>query len=98
MVLSPVHERSLFRSPIIAAASFCLGAGKIMAEMTVTPVATHGFFMDGRWIEDGDLVEIRAPYDGGLIARVVQARRGDAAAALAAAVKAFGATRPAPPS
>src|SRR3979411_2655613 len=64
-----------------------------MAEMTVTPVATHGFFMDGRWIEDGDLVEIRAPYDGGLIARVVQARREHAEAAIAAAVKAFGTTR-----
>src|SRR3982074_1728286 len=64
-----------------------------MAEMTVTPVATHGFFMDGRWIEDGDVIEIRAPYDGGLIARVVQARREHAEAAIAAAVKAFGTTR-----
>jgi acyl-CoA reductase-like NAD-dependent aldehyde dehydrogenase len=70
-----------------------MGAEKSMAEMTVTPVATHGFFMDGRWIEDGDLVEIRAPYDGGLIARVVQARREHAEAAIAAAVKAFGTTR-----
>ncbi len=64
-----------------------------MAEMTVTPVATRGFFMDGRWIEDGDLVEIRAPYDGGLIARVVQGRREHADAAIGAAVKAFGTTR-----
>src|SRR5258708_23962710 len=64
-----------------------------MAEMTVTPVATHGFFMDGRWVEDGDLVEIRAPYDGSLIGRVVQARREHAEAAIAAAVKAFGTTR-----
>src|SRR5258708_36905993 len=64
-----------------------------MAEMTVTPVATHGFFMDGRWVEDGDLVEIRAPYDGSLIGRVVQARREHADAAIAAAVKAFGTVR-----
>src|SRR3979411_3456882 len=64
-----------------------------MAEMTLTPVATQGFFMDGRWIEDGDVVEIRAPYDGGLIARVVQARREHADAAIAATVKAFGTTR-----
>lgn len=49
--------------------------------------------MDGRWIEDGDLVEIRAPYDGGLIARVVQGRREHADAAIGAAVKAFGTTR-----
>src|SRR3982074_1781083 len=64
-----------------------------MAEMTVTPVATHGFFMDGRWIEECDLVEIRAPYDGGVIARVGQARREPAEAAIAAAVKAFGTPR-----
>jgi acyl-CoA reductase-like NAD-dependent aldehyde dehydrogenase len=64
-----------------------------MAEMTIAPVATHGFFADGRWHEDGDLVEIHAPFDGSLIARVVQGRREDAEAAIAAAVKAFGTTR-----
>jgi acyl-CoA reductase-like NAD-dependent aldehyde dehydrogenase len=57
------------------------------------PVATHGFFLDGRWHEDGDLIEIHAPYDGNLIARVVQGRRAHADAAIAAAVKAFGTTR-----
>jgi len=64
-----------------------------MAEMTIAPVATQGFFVDGRWWEDGDLVEIRAPYDGTLISRVVQGRREHAEAAIAAAVKAFGTTR-----
>jgi len=42
-----------------------------MAEMTIAPVATHGFFADGRWMEDGDVVEIRSPFDGSVIARVV---------------------------
>src|SRR5881227_638273 len=64
-----------------------------MAELTIAPVATHGFFVDGRWHEDGDLVEIRAPYDNSLIARVVQGRAEHAHAAIAAAVKAFGTTR-----
>jgi acyl-CoA reductase-like NAD-dependent aldehyde dehydrogenase len=64
-----------------------------MPEMTIAPVATHGFFVDGRWREDGDLVELHAPYDGSLIARVVQGRREHAEAAIAAAVKAFGTTR-----
>lgn len=64
-----------------------------MAEMTIAPVAVHGFFVDGRWMEDGDLIEIRAPYDGGVIGRVVQARREHAELAIAAAVKAFGTTR-----
>src|ERR1035441_3627730 len=64
-----------------------------MSEMTIAPVATHGFFVDGRWRDDGDVVEIRAPYDSSVIARVVQGRREHAETAIAAAVKAFGTTR-----
>ena len=64
-----------------------------MAEMTVAPVATHGFFVDGRWQQEGDLVEVRSPYDGSVIARVAQGRREHAEAAIHAAVKAFGTTR-----
>ena len=64
-----------------------------MAEMTIAPVATHGFFIDGKWLEEGDIVEIRAPYDGAVVGRVIQARRQHAEAAIAAAVKAFGTTR-----
>jgi len=64
-----------------------------MTQMTATPVGTQGFFVDGKWIEDGDPVEIRAPYDGSVIASVFQGRREHAEAAIAAAVKAFGTTR-----
>src|ERR1700678_30126 len=64
-----------------------------MAEMTVTPVATHGFFLDGKWLEEGDIVDVRAPYDGTVIAHVYQGRREHADAAIAASVKAFGTTR-----
>lgn len=64
-----------------------------MAEMTLTPVATHGFLVDGHWIEEGDLVEVRAPYDGAVIGRVFQGGKQHADAAIAAAVKAFGTTR-----
>src|ERR1700678_827726 len=64
-----------------------------MAELTIAPVATHGFYLDGKWVEDGDIVEVRAPYDGSVIARVVRGRREHADAAIAAAVKAFGTTR-----
>jgi acyl-CoA reductase-like NAD-dependent aldehyde dehydrogenase len=49
--------------------------------------------VDGRWRDDGDVVEIHAPYDNNLIARVVQGRREHAEAAIAASVKAFGTTR-----
>src|SRR2546423_1565178 len=54
-----------------------------MAEMTIAPVATHGFFVDGRWQQEGDIVEIRSPYDGNLIARVSQGRKQHAEAAIA---------------
>ena len=64
-----------------------------MVEMIATPVSTQGFFVDGKWIEEGDPVEIRAPYDGAVIASVFQGRREHADAAIAAAVKAFGTTR-----
>ena len=64
-----------------------------MAQMTVIPVSTQGFFLDGKWIEEGDIVEIKAPYDGNVIANVFQGRREHAEAAIKAAVKAFGTTR-----
>src|SRR2546428_11136906 len=64
-----------------------------MAQMTVTPVSPQGFFLDGKWIEEGDIVEIKAPYDGNVIANVFQGRREHAEAAIKAAVKAFGTTR-----
>jgi acyl-CoA reductase-like NAD-dependent aldehyde dehydrogenase len=64
-----------------------------MAQMTMIPVATHGFYVDGRWLEEGDIVDVRAPYDGAVIAHVYQGRREHAEAAIAASVKAFGTTR-----
>jgi len=64
-----------------------------MAEMTMTPVATNGFLVDGRWLEEGDLVEVRAPYDGAVVGRVFQGTKRHAELAIAAAVKAFGTTR-----
>jgi len=64
-----------------------------MAEMTATPVITQGFFLDGKWIETGDPVEIRSPYDGSPVAHIFQARQEHAEAAIAAAVKAFATTK-----
>jgi acyl-CoA reductase-like NAD-dependent aldehyde dehydrogenase len=64
-----------------------------MAQMTATPVRTQGFLVDGKWIEEGEVVEIRAPYDGSVVGRVFQGTRAHAEAAIAASVKAFGTTR-----
>ncbi len=59
----------------------------------MTPVATHGFLVDGRWLEEGDLVEVRSPYDGAVVGRVFRGTKRHAELAIAAAVKAFGTTR-----
>ena len=68
-----------------------------MAELTSmpveTPVATHGFFIDGHWADDGDVVEVLSPFDGTVVGRVTQARRENVEAAIAASLKAFGTTR-----
>jgi acyl-CoA reductase-like NAD-dependent aldehyde dehydrogenase len=64
-----------------------------MAEMTIAPVATHGLFLDGKWLEEGDIIEVRSPFDGAVVGRVFRGQRKHAEAAIAAAVKAFGTTR-----
>ncbi len=64
-----------------------------MSQMTATPVTTRGFFVDGKWIEQGDVAEIRAPYDQSVIAQVFQGTREYAERAVASSVKAFGTTR-----
>src|SRR3977135_3632314 len=64
-----------------------------MAQMTATPVSTQGFFLDGKFVEAGDPIEIRSPYDQSPVGSVFQGRREHAEAAIAAAVKAFGTTR-----
>jgi acyl-CoA reductase-like NAD-dependent aldehyde dehydrogenase len=67
-----------------------------MAQMTATPVRTHGFYLQGKWTEEGTPVEICAPYDGVPIAQVFQATREHVEKALQGAVGAFGTTRKLP--
>src|SRR5581483_4526910 len=67
-----------------------------MAQMTTTEVRTQGFYLLGKWVEEGTAVEIRAPYDGSPLAQVYQARREHAEKAIEGAVRAFGTTRKLP--
>ncbi|MBZ5567999.1 MAG: aldehyde dehydrogenase family protein [Acidobacteriia bacterium] len=60
---------------------------------TLTPVKSFGFLLDGRWISEGELHQIRAPYDQEIVGAVVYGTRRHAEAAIAAAVKAFETTR-----
>ena len=67
-----------------------------MAQMTATPVRTYGFYLAGKWVEDGAPVEIHAPYDQAPLAVVCQATRAHAEQAISASVRAFGTTRKLP--
>src|SRR5207244_12214583 len=64
-----------------------------MSQMTTTPVQTQGFYLQGKWIEEGTPVEIRAPYDGTPLAAVFQGTVEHAERAIESAVRAFGSTR-----
>ncbi len=64
-----------------------------MAQMTATPVSTQNFLLDGKWLGEGETLDVHSPYDGAVVGRVFQGRREHAEAAIAAAVKAFGTTR-----
>src|SRR5215470_9025758 len=64
-----------------------------MAELTATPVRRQGFYLSGKWIDEGTPVEIRAPYDGTPLAQVFQGTGEHAERAIQAAVRAFGSTR-----
>ena len=67
-----------------------------MAQMTTTPVGTLGFYLQGKWIEEGTAAEIRAPYDGTPLALVFQGTREHAERAIRAATGAFGTMRKLP--
>ena len=65
-----------------------------MAQMTATPVATRAFLLDGKWIEEGDQVEIRSPVRW--VASSAAYFREGASMPMPpskAAIKAFGTTR-----
>ena len=64
-----------------------------MAQLMATPVRTQGFYLSGKWLEEGTPVEIRSPYDGTPLATVFQGTADHAERAIQSAVRAFGSTR-----
>jgi acyl-CoA reductase-like NAD-dependent aldehyde dehydrogenase len=63
---------------------------------TSIAVATHGFLLNGRWIEEGASVPIHSPYSGEVVSQVVAATRTHAEQAIDGAVAAFAITRKMP--
>jgi acyl-CoA reductase-like NAD-dependent aldehyde dehydrogenase len=60
---------------------------------TITPAKSYSFLLDGKWVAEGELAEVRAPYDQEVVARVAYGTRQHAEAAIAAAARAFETTR-----
>jgi acyl-CoA reductase-like NAD-dependent aldehyde dehydrogenase len=60
---------------------------------TTIAVATHGFLLNGRWIEEGPTVPVRSPYNGEIVSQVVAATRAQAEEGISGAVAAFAITR-----
>jgi acyl-CoA reductase-like NAD-dependent aldehyde dehydrogenase len=54
-----------------------------------TAVAERKLLIDGEWIETGDWLEVRSPYDDALVARVARGGAGDAQRAVDAAARAM---------
>jgi acyl-CoA reductase-like NAD-dependent aldehyde dehydrogenase len=64
-----------------------------MAPIASVPVRTRGFYMAGKWLEEGTPVEIRSVYDRTPLGEVFEATRDHVDRAIEAASRAFGSTR-----
>jgi acyl-CoA reductase-like NAD-dependent aldehyde dehydrogenase len=54
-----------------------------------TTATERPLLIDGEWVETGDWVEVRSPYDGSLVARVAKAGAGETRRAIDAAERAM---------
>lgn len=64
-----------------------------MAILTRTPAETWGFFLDGKWVAEGEAIEVMSPYDGTVVGSTFRATATHAELAICAAERAFEITR-----
>jgi acyl-CoA reductase-like NAD-dependent aldehyde dehydrogenase len=64
-----------------------------MSSVISTSATAKGFLLDGQWINNGTVSEIRSPYDQRVVGAVGMATRAHAEQAVTAAVRAFEVTR-----
>src|SRR5271170_3462386 len=67
-----------------------------MGTATKTPVKTWGFYLDGKWLTEGERFEVLAPYDRAVVGTSYRASAAHAEAAVRAAQRAFQITRKMP--
>ena len=64
-----------------------------MGTLTTTPVKTRGFYLDGKWITEGERFEVLAPYGRAVVGASYRATAEHAELAVLAAGRAFQITR-----
>lgn len=64
-----------------------------MATATRMPVKNWGFFLDGKWLTEGEAFEIHSPFDHSVVGKGFRATAAHAEAAVWAAQRAFETTR-----
>jgi acyl-CoA reductase-like NAD-dependent aldehyde dehydrogenase len=67
-----------------------------MATTNAVTTKTYGFYLDGRWVREGQPVDVIAPHDGSVIGTTYLATPAHVEAAIQAAVRAFETTRKMP--
>src|SRR5438876_4302198 len=84
---------SLLATPAQVVASKLSRSSEHMPGIISTSAIAKGFLLDGQWINDGAVAEIRSPYDQRVVGAVAVATRTHAEQAIAAAIRAFEITR-----
>lgn len=64
-----------------------------MTSSSAASTSPRPFLLDGAWLREGTVHDVRAIYDGAVIAQIHQGTRAHAEAAIAAAARAFAVTR-----
>jgi acyl-CoA reductase-like NAD-dependent aldehyde dehydrogenase len=67
-----------------------------MATPSKTPAKTWGFFLDGKWLTEGERFDVLAPHDGSVVGTGHRSSAAHAEAAVVAAQRAFQTTRKMP--
>jgi len=67
-----------------------------MATATRIPSKTWGFFLDGKWLTEGELFEVRSPFDHSLVGKGYRASAAHAETAVRSAQRAFESTKKMP--
>jgi len=67
-----------------------------MSRIAGTRATSHGFLLNGQWLSEGEVLEVRSPFDRDLVGTTFRPRTSHIEAAIQAAARAFEVTRKLP--